>query len=150
MRVIRSSPGVVGGCCGRWAASGFSRQRGRGCSHPPALGVFLGIKGTPLPTGRQAQTPVKGGKPPLDSPFSHQRVSWEGTGGQDAGPTLSLTRGLRGESRSISCGSRCGGWAASAWSPQHGRGLSHPPALGVFLGIKGTPLEPRQREILPL
>ena len=53
--------------------------------------------------------------------------------------------------------------AASAWSSQHERssrlrragfpssgGQAHPPALGVLLGIWGTPPDPRQRGILPL
>jgi len=55
--------------------------------------------------------------------------------------TLSLIYGLRDESRSLSCRGRCTRWVASAFSPQHERGSSHPPALGVLWGIRGTPPE---------
>jgi hypothetical protein len=129
--------------CERWAASAWSPYHGRGTSHPPALGKSQGIKGTPL-------EPRQRGFAPLHSSFSRQRVPWEDGGGQDAHPTLSLIYGLRDESRSLSRGGRWGRWAASAWSPYHGRGASHPPALGKSRGIKGTPLEPRQRGFAPL
>ena len=57
MWVIRSSPGVVGGCCGRWAASGFSRQHGRGLSHPPTLGRSMSFWGTPPDPRQRGQAP---------------------------------------------------------------------------------------------
>lgn len=48
-----------------WAAPALSPQHERLSSHPPTRRTFSGIWGTPLPTSRQAQTPVRGGSPLL-------------------------------------------------------------------------------------
>ena len=80
--------------------------------------------------------PVRGDRPPLYSPYlvasRHRRHK------------------LRDEARSLSGGERRAGDGASAFSPEHGRGSSHPPALGKSGKFKGTPLEPRQRGFAPL
>ena len=55
---------------------------------------------------------------------------------------------LRGLCLVAGCrGGRCARWATSAFSPQHERHSSHPPALERF---GGTPPYPRQRGIPPL
>jgi hypothetical protein len=43
-------------------------------------------------------------------------------------------------------GRRCALWVASAFSPQHGPGCSHPPALGKSISFRGTPPETPGRE----